>query len=408
MNKKGFTLVELLAVIIILGVLALITGTTVTHFVKSAQKDLDEKQLHNIKLAAKTYYIENKDLFNNIDSCVTLTLEFLKKQGYIDKNIKNPSSNEKIGDNIYVNINLDKDNTSYEVHNNENDKCALINIQSASSFLIDKSNEISIKDYNSTDANKNEMFVFEHNKADQVAKNIDYRYIGNNPYNYVAFNNEVWRIIGVFPTENIQHKKNNLIKIVRNEMEDARAWNNNNSNNWNTSSLNKYLNGEYFNLIKKRKNMIENSLIYLGSITLSSGKIGNGEDVYNEERSNNIYDGNQKNTFNKISLMYLSDFIYSYANGVNDDCYNHFYNCSNEISSTSWMIDEEQWILDNVKTNNSQDSNKYFISFIYNNSFDHIDYSNFEKNFKPVLYLKENIKIVGGDGTKDKPYQLSM
>ena len=41
----------------------------------------------------------------------------------------------------------------------------------------------------------------------------EYRYRGASPKNYVTFNNEVWRIIGVFPTDDGTGKIENRIKI---------------------------------------------------------------------------------------------------------------------------------------------------------------------------------------------------
>ena len=40
----------------------------------------------------------------------------------------------------------------------------------------------------------------------------EYRYRGKNPKNYVTFNNEVWRILGVFPTDDGTGNIENRIK----------------------------------------------------------------------------------------------------------------------------------------------------------------------------------------------------
>ena len=42
----------------------------------------------------------------------------------------------------------------------------------------------------------------------------EYRYRGASPKNYVTFNNEVWRIIGIFPTDDGTGKIENRIKII--------------------------------------------------------------------------------------------------------------------------------------------------------------------------------------------------
>ena len=69
--------------------------------------------------------------------------------------------------------------------------------------LIDKANDPSNNDYNSSSIEEQkEMYVFNHSETYQTEALTDYRYIGNNPNNYVIFNDEVWRIIGVFPVVN--------------------------------------------------------------------------------------------------------------------------------------------------------------------------------------------------------------
>ena len=52
----------------------------------------------------------------------------------------------------------------------------------------------------------------------------EYRYRGASPKNYVSFNNEVWRIIGVFPTEDENGNIENRIKLIRNESIGTYSW----------------------------------------------------------------------------------------------------------------------------------------------------------------------------------------
>ena len=49
-----------------------------------------------------------------------------------------------------------------------------------------KSNPISVTNY--TDGNVHEMYTFQHDATEQTPALTDYRYIGNDPYNYVYFN----------------------------------------------------------------------------------------------------------------------------------------------------------------------------------------------------------------------------
>ena len=76
------------------------------------------------------------------------------------------------------------------------------------------------------------------------------RYMGADPNNYVSFNNELWRIIGVFnvkSSENGQPEKR--LKIIRNQSIGNMVWDSANTNNWTSASLQSYLNGDYYNSI---------------------------------------------------------------------------------------------------------------------------------------------------------------
>ena len=71
----------------------------------------------------------------------------------------------------------------------------------------------------------------------------EYRYRETSPKNYVTFNNEVWRIIGIFPTDDGTGNIENRIKLIRNESIGNKAWNSNNTNNWTEATLKDELNG---------------------------------------------------------------------------------------------------------------------------------------------------------------------
>ena len=75
---------------------------------------------------------------------------------------------------------------------------------------------------------------------------IEYRYRGASPKNYLTFNNEVWRIIGVFPTDDGTGNIENRIRIIRNESIGNKYWDTSDSNNWaRPSTLNTELKKTY-------------------------------------------------------------------------------------------------------------------------------------------------------------------
>jgi len=104
MNKKGFTLVELLAVIVILSLLALIANSSVVNVVKNSKSDLYNTQLKLIESAAETWGDDNFDKLPNEGECKYLTLANLKNYGLLEQKIINPKTNKEFSDNLYIKI----------------------------------------------------------------------------------------------------------------------------------------------------------------------------------------------------------------------------------------------------------------------------------------------------------------
>lgn len=95
MKKNGFTFVELLAVIVIIGVLALISIPSLEAIVKSNKEDIYNSQLDNVILSLKDWASDNKDLLPTTNGDKKeLTLLELKENGYIDYEFKNPKTNK--------------------------------------------------------------------------------------------------------------------------------------------------------------------------------------------------------------------------------------------------------------------------------------------------------------------------
>ena len=67
MNKKGFTLVELLAVIILLGLLTFVVVPSVIGFIKEAKEKSYQQQLSNLKESAIRYVSDHTDIIDKIE-----------------------------------------------------------------------------------------------------------------------------------------------------------------------------------------------------------------------------------------------------------------------------------------------------------------------------------------------------
>ena len=127
---KGFTLVELLAVIVILSLLLLVAVTTVSSQFKNSKDDLYDTQLNNIKLAAEMWGSDNKVKLNSISDCVSLTLGYLKEEGYVDINIKNTYTGELFKDDeVFVNITKETNRYKYEVEDDSSKLCSIVDFK---------------------------------------------------------------------------------------------------------------------------------------------------------------------------------------------------------------------------------------------------------------------------------------
>ena len=64
------------------------------------------------------------------------------------------------------------------------------------------------------------------------------RYYGSTPNNYITFNGELWRIIGVMNNMTTSDGKSaSLVKIVRASSIGTLAWDSTNVNDWSSATL---------------------------------------------------------------------------------------------------------------------------------------------------------------------------
>ncbi len=116
MNKRGFTLIELIGVIVILALLTLIIVPNVVSYLQQGVSDSKEYQNESIILGAKNWASDNKDALPEDGNVINLQLTTLQNSGYIDKDIKDPETGEEIdGNSVCVVIANNGKKYTYEV-----------------------------------------------------------------------------------------------------------------------------------------------------------------------------------------------------------------------------------------------------------------------------------------------------
>mgnify|MGYP000766282614 FL=1 len=260
----------------------------------------------------------------------------------------------------------------------------------------------------------------------KVVNENGYRYEGKNPNNYIWFNNEYWRIIGVFDSASHGQSGKNLVKIIRADVLDGLAWHKSNTNDWTTASLNLLLNGAYYNahdgtssgycyvyngilancdytirgIQSGYRGMIANVTWYLGGY---SGYYATAEAFYGYERGTTVYSGRPTSTTGYIGLMYPSDYGYSV---LSSSCARttelRSYNTPT-CAGQSWLYGKgHEWTLTPYSTNSASVFYLGYRGPLY------YEFAHYGIGSRPVLYLDASVYKTDGDGSLENPYIVGM
>ena len=322
--------------------------------------------------------------------------------------------------------------------------------------LIAKANPETL-DYNTaTTDQKNQMWAFTQEATEQLKATTDYRYIGANPNNYVKFNDELWRIIGVFDVDDGTGKIEKRMKIIRNESIGYYSWDNKDKytgaednygkNNWLDARLNYLLNpghesetyggSLYWNrksgtcyvgysnattscdftstgLNDTAKEMIGDAKWYLGGTSsYDTSATGLASHWYKNERGTTVYNSSRStNWTGKVGLMYPSDYGYATSGGISTnrtscmekELFHWYENNYTDCSNNDWLnTSKHQW------TMSSRADISYGIFFVFYTGYVEPTNAYTPYGGRPVVHLKSTIKVISGSGTTTSPFILSV
>ena len=217
------------------------------------------------------------------------------------------------------------------------------------------------------------------------ANDNNYRYSGSNPNNYVKFNNELWRIIGVI---------NGKVKIIRNEAITTRTYTDNNKNDYVTSNLyTDYLTDEYLNTLGDFKDKIDNNYWYVPSdkeIELEEHEL-TANIVYNLElgEDSNAYGA----IYSKVGLLYISDYAYAAAPGDWVKKVNEYNTANNWLKNGTnmWTMVRD---FNNIK------------NFFYIDTSGNVATGEITNTYsvRPVVVLSNSNRYISGSGSETDPF----
>ena len=122
-NRKGFTLVEVLVSIGLLALLGLVIAISLNRVFKDNNIKNYDEYVEKIKSAAMLYVNNTVDIINDLNdnSFNIITIGDLVDNGYLNDNLVNPNTNEKVGKNEEIQVFYDSDHELIVVYPYTND-----------------------------------------------------------------------------------------------------------------------------------------------------------------------------------------------------------------------------------------------------------------------------------------------
>lgn len=116
MVKKGFTLIELIAVIAILATVSMIVFPNISEVIHSSKQTLHDDQIKDIEASAQKWATDNLELLDSTHlNNVYISLSSIQSMGYLEKDsITDPLTREKMNGCIKISYNLQAQSYEYK------------------------------------------------------------------------------------------------------------------------------------------------------------------------------------------------------------------------------------------------------------------------------------------------------
>lgn len=455
-GKNGFTLVELLAVIVILGLLMVIIAPKITNTLNESEKKTNMASAQNLVKAAE-YKIANNEVKGTTEN---ITIDYTND---INTN--------------YLDFSGEKPEKGRVIIKSDGKLAMVIKIGNYCYMKKFESDDITSNLYEAETCDGNEKFYLNYTIPDLATTGDGlyealgepgrYIYRGANPNNYINLKENgtdvTYRILS--------YESDGTIKVVRdasignsewdlqtnrrntddgyycNSVYGCNVWGNQTNtyyndktlselnqdfyfyyypdnqtntfsikynNNFGTvttdSLLNTKLNTEFYNTLDF-KNKIETHSFNVGGLFYHDGYSGGDKGLLKEKQEIQTFTWN-----GKIALMDITEFV---ETSLSDTCTsvwsNYRFNPDNKDSNSAFIYSSGEWPCAlknwNYKSTFNQWSLSAFSSYrdyvwYVSSVGDFFDYSaNGTNGVRPVFYLKSSIKL-GGLGTVDNPYYI--
>ena len=261
--------------------------------------------------------------------------------------------------------------------------------------------------------------------VNESADGVGYRYEGKNPNNYIWFNNEMWRIIGLVPactTDSCGNSAKNYVKIIKEEPIGGYAFNattsQSDANTYSSEySLYKILNISYLTKTDGTSETYCRGYKTTANTDCNFTEKGIGSSSYYGNMIQSVYWNTGKALLNvtpaeifasesgtqtvmgSVGIMSASD--YGYGSSIHNDTLDSY----NTLEKT-----KDNWIFTGTYelTLTAWSSHTGAIIAIIDDGGPQASWVYFGYGIRPVVYLKESVYVVSGDGSEANPYQLGM